>query len=154
VPEPMIRRPDEDAAIANPLGGALTFKARGEHTGGRLMAFETIAAPGDGPPLHTHAGEDECLLVLEGDVRFRFGDELEAAPAGSFAYIPRGAPHTWQNVGAGPARMFVLFTPSGMERFFDGFAALDAPGPEAFARMAGTAGMRVVGPPLAQSHPR
>lgn len=154
MPEPMIRRPGDEAAIRNPVSGSITYKARGEHTDGRLMALETIAAPGEGPPLHTHASEDECLLVLEGDLRFRFGDELEAAPAGSFIYIPRRSPHTWQNVGEQPARMFVVFTPSGMERFFDGFAALDAPGPEGFARVGAAAGMQVVGPPLAQSHPR
>ncbi len=49
--------------------------------------------------------------------------------------------------------MFVLFTPSGMERFFDAFAALRGPGPEAFAEAAVPAGMAVVGPPLAATHP-
>jgi quercetin dioxygenase-like cupin family protein len=152
--EPTIRRPGDDTPIANPVGGEITFKVRGEHTGGRLTVLETIAAPGDGPPLHTHAAEDEGLLVLDGTVRFRLGEALETAPPGSFVYIPRGTPHAWQNIGDRPARMFVLFTPAGMERFFDGFAALDAAGPEAFARVGAEAGMDVVGPPLAQSHPR
>jgi hypothetical protein len=44
--------------------------------------------------------------------------------------------------------MFVLFTPAGMERFFDAFAALDAPGREACARAGAEVGMDVVGPPL------
>jgi quercetin dioxygenase-like cupin family protein len=147
-PLPMIRRPGDDAPIVNPVGGEITFKVRGEHTGRRLTALETIAAPGEGPPLHTHAAEDECLLVVEGTFRFRLGDKLETAPAGSFVYIPRGAPHAWQNIGDAPARMFVLFTPAGMERVFDAFAALDAPVPEAFARAAVAGRMDVVGPPL------
>ena len=155
MPEPFIHRPGDSEPIANPVGGRITFALRGEHTDGRLLALETVAAPGEGPPLHTHADEDECLVVLDGEMRFRFGDDVEAAPAGSVVYVPRGAPHTWQNVGDEPARMLVLFAPAGMEAFFDRFAAMDGPpGMAAFARAAEGTGMDVVGPPLAQSHPR
>jgi quercetin dioxygenase-like cupin family protein len=126
---------------------------RGEQTEGTLTAFENRVAPGEGPPLHTHANEDESMYVLDGEVRVKLGDEMHAAPAGSFIFIPRGTPHAWQNVGDGPARMLIHFTPSGMERFFDGFAALEAPGPEAFETVGAKAGMAVVGPPLAQSDP-
>jgi hypothetical protein len=49
--------------------------------------------------------------------------------------------------------MLFHFTPSGMERFFDGFAALEAPGPAAFETVGAEVGMDVVGPPLAQSDP-
>ena len=91
------------------------------------------------------------MYVLDGEVRFKLGDEIEAAPAGSFVFIPRGTPHTWQNVGDGPARMLIHFTPSGMERFFDGFAALENPGPGAFETVGAEVGMDVVGPPLAST---
>ena len=47
----------------------------------------------------------------------------------------------------------VVFTPSGMERFFDAFAALDTPGPAAFEEVGAEVGVAVVGPPLAQSDP-
>ena len=152
--EPVIRRPGEGGTVDNPLGGEqLTFKVRGEQTGGSLTVFETVPPPGEGPPLHTHANEDESLYVLEGEMRFKLGDELQAAPAGSFVFIPRGAPHTWQNVGDEPARMLVHFAPSGMERFFDGFAALDGPDPRVFEVAGAEAGVDVVGPPLAQSDP-
>jgi len=42
-----------------------------------------------------------------------------------------------------------------MERLFDRFAgiALDSADQQAFARIGAEAGMEVVGPPLAQSHP-
>jgi quercetin dioxygenase-like cupin family protein len=153
MPEPIHRRPGDDVAIANPVGGEITFMVRGEHTGGRLTALETIAAPGEGPLLHTHAGEDEGLLIVDGRFRFRLGDRLEQASIGSFVYVPRGVPHTWQNIGVGPGRMFVIFTPSGMERFFDAFAALEAPDRDAFAQAGVDAGMSVVGPPLSESHP-
>jgi hypothetical protein len=66
-------------------------------------------------------------------------------------------PHTWQNVGDGTARLLVLFIPGapGMERFFERFGEVtgDASVAEAFASLADEAGMKVVGPPLAQSDP-
>jgi len=126
---------------------------RGEQTDGTLTAFENLVASGEGPPLHTHANEDEAIYILDGDVRFKLGDEIQTGAAGSYVFIPRGTPHAWQNVGGGPARMLFHFTPSGMERFFDVFAALEAPGPSAFATVCAEVGMDVVGPPLAQSDP-
>jgi quercetin dioxygenase-like cupin family protein len=151
--EPVFQRPGEGGTVENPLGADVVFKARGEQTEGTLTAFETVVPPGDGPPLHTHANEGESLYVLDGEMRFKLGDEMQAAPAGSFVFIPRRMPHTWQNVGDGPARILIHFTPSGMERFFDRFAALETPGPGAFETVGAEVGVDVVGPPLAQSDP-
>jgi len=145
--------PGEGRTVQGPAGGPLTFKVRGEETGGRLTAIENEVAPGEGPPLHTHAGEDEFWHVIDGEFRFRLGDELSSAPAGSFVFVPRGTPHCFQNVGHSPARILVMFTPSGMERFFDRFAELPEPDPAAFAALGAEVGMEVVGPPLAASNP-
>ena len=151
--EAVFRQPAEGGTRSHPFGGDVAFKVRGEQSSGAMTAFETVVAPGEGPPLHTHAREEETLYVIEGDVRFRLGDELVGGSSGSFAFVPRGMPHTFQNVGDGPLRMLIHFAPSGMERFFDAFAAMEAPGPEAFATAAEPAGMTVVGPPLRQSDP-
>jgi glyoxylate utilization-related uncharacterized protein len=118
-----------------------------------LTVFENAIAPGEGPPLHTHANEDEAWYVLEGDLRFRLDAEIRAAPAGSFVFVPRGTLHCFQNVGAVPARILVMFTPAGMERFFDRFAAVSdgADAPDAFRTIGREVGMEVLGPPLAKS---
>lgn len=147
--------PGEGVTIEGPAGGPLTFKVRGEQTSGRLTAFENVIAPGDGPPLHVHANEDEAWYVLEGQLRFRLDEQLAAAPAGTFVFVPRGTAHCFQNAGRRPARILVLFTPSGMERFFDRFAALPAAAvdPRAFASLGSEVGMEVVGPPLAGQAP-
>lgn len=91
--------------------------------------------------------------MLDGEVRFKLGDEIHTGAAGSYVFVPRGTPHAWQNVGDGPARMLFHFTPSGMERCFDGFAALETPGPAAFETVGAEVGVDVVGPPLAQPDP-
>jgi quercetin dioxygenase-like cupin family protein len=145
--------PGDGITIEGPVGGPLTFKVRGDQTGGQLTAFENEIAPGDGPPLHTHANEVEAFYVLAGELRFRLGDDISAAPEGSFVFIPPGTAHCFQNVGDAPARVLVVFTPSGMEGFFEPFSELTEPDPEAFARLGREVGMDIVGPPLAASHP-
>jgi quercetin dioxygenase-like cupin family protein len=149
--------PGDGRTMRNPLGGPLTFKAGAGETGGAVTAFESTPAPGEGPPLHLHASEDEVLYVLDGRLRVRLEEEIHEAPAGTFVFIPRGLPHTWQNAGEREARLLVLFTPAtaGMERFFERFAELtdSTRAAAAFERFAGDSGMEVVGPPLAQTHP-
>jgi len=147
--------PGEGLTLPNPVGGPMTFKARGEQTMGALTAFESTPAPGEGPPLHLHASEDEVIYVLDGRLRVRLEENLHEAPAGSFVFIPRGVHHTWQNTGDEPARILVLFTPAapGMETFFERSAEL-ADGQrvaDAFRKFAGESGMEVLGPPLAES---
>jgi quercetin dioxygenase-like cupin family protein len=103
--------PGDGQTVANPARGGLTYKARSGQTGGALTAWESTAAPGEGPPLHLHVNEDEFMYVLEGRLRFRLDENDHTAPAGSFVFIPRGVPHTWQNAGDGHARILFLFTP-------------------------------------------
>lgn len=145
----------EGTTIQGPAGGPLTFKVRGHQSGGALTALENIIAPGDGPPLHAHEREGESWYVLDGLLRFKIGGEIRKAPTGSFVYVPPGVPHCFQNVGGGPARILVLFSPAGMEEFFDRFAKLPAGSvdPGAFAALGRDAGMTVLGPPLAVSDP-
>ena len=130
--------------VDSPVGGLLTFKVAAGETAGRVTAMESLIPPGEGPPMHVHANEDEVLYVLEGSFRFQLGEELHDAPTGTFVFVPRGLPHVWQNAGDAPGRLLVLFTPSGMEKFFsmaDGDRA-------AFDSVAEQVGMSVVGPPL------
>ena len=143
--------PDEGEVLANPIGGPLTFKLRGAESDGMLAAFVSTAPAGEGPPLHRHERQDEIWFALEGTLRVRLDDVVRDAPAGTFVFIPKGLPHTWQNVGEGPARILVITAPAaGLEQFFERFAALpaDASPTEAFRRLGAEAGMTVLGPPL------
>lgn len=139
------------------MGGILTFKITAEESGGTVTAIETVAAPREGPPLHVH-DQDEVIYTLEGTFRVKLGETVQEVPPYSCAYIPRGTPHTWQNIGAEPARFFASIMPAttAFEEFFKRYAQLSAEqrGLEAFARLAAeTNAFQVVGPPLAESNP-
>lgn len=80
-------------------------------------------------PLHIHRNEDGWWYILEGRFAAQVGaDTVEAAP-GSLVRAPRGIPHTYWNPGPGPARYLELFSPGGLERYFEQIATLLAAEP-------------------------
>ena len=81
----------------------------------RLEILESLVDPGggSGETLHTHAGEEECLLVLEGEVELRLGDDVHRLEAGDSATFGCGTPHRWRNPSpSAPARVLWVITPS------------------------------------------
>jgi quercetin dioxygenase-like cupin family protein len=142
----------EGEYVPNPIGD-INFIVRSEQTDGAMLVFESVIPPGEGPPLHIHTREEEAIYVVSGDFRWRLGDTVSDAPAGSFAFIPRGVAHSWQNVGDGRGKLFITFVPGGMEAFFERFAKTTEFDPEAFRAAGAEAGMETVGPPLAVSDP-
>lgn len=99
------------------LGALLNFKALGAETGGQFWAIEGLADSHMAVPLHAHSREDELWYVLEGTIRFTISDETRDAGPGTFAYIPRNVPHTFQ-VLSDTARWFGVGTPAGLEHWF------------------------------------
>jgi quercetin dioxygenase-like cupin family protein len=153
----LILAPGHGLSVENPVGGILTFKITSDESNGALTAIETVAAPGEGPPLHVH-DQDEVIYTVEGAFRVKLGDTIHDAPPLSFVYIPGGTPHTWQNMGNEPARFFATVMPAtaAFELFFRRYAQLpaDERGVDAFERLAAeTKAFRVVGAPLAVSDP-
>ena len=149
----LIIRAGQAERVRSPLGGDVTYLARGGDTGGAFTALEFLVPPGEGPPLHVHTREEEWVYLLEGELRWKLGDELSTASPGASLFIPRGAAHGFHNATDTPARMLATFTPAGIEGFFDRLADLTAFDPEAFRAAAAAHGMEVVGPPLAESDP-
>jgi mannose-6-phosphate isomerase-like protein (cupin superfamily) len=99
------------------LGALLVFKALGEETAGQFWALEGLADRQMAVPLHSHSLEDEIWYVLEGNISFTIGNRTVEAGPGSFAYIPRNTPHTFQ-VRSETARWFGFGTPAGLDRWF------------------------------------
>jgi quercetin dioxygenase-like cupin family protein len=145
--------PGRGERIENPLGGEIVFKARSAETAGSLTVFEAVNPPGQGPPYHVHDALDEVIFVLGGSLRVRLADKVEQATAGAFVFIPRGLPHTWEGHGDEAVRFLVVLAPAGLEEFFENTAAAGgAQASDAFSRFGGD-DLKVLGPPLAVTHP-
>lgn len=99
------------------LGALLLFKALGEETGGQFWALEGLADRNMAVPLHMHSLEEEIWYVLEGEITFTVGDQQWTGGPGTFAYIPRATPHTFQ-VRTERARWFGIGIPAGLDQWF------------------------------------
>ncbi len=110
------------------LGDTIRVLAGANDTGNALSVVEVTAAPGGGPPLHTHA-ETEVFHCLEGEIQLTVNGIVHTLKPGQSATAPSGVPHTYKNASSAPARFVVAITPGGMERFFAALSQVRAGGP-------------------------
>lgn len=99
------------------LGTLAIIMTSGEQSGEAISVSEHLAPAGFGPPPHIHHQEDEAIYVLAGTVSGFVGEQSFLAGPGGYAFLPRGLPHGWRVEGDVPARMLVVTTPAGFERF-------------------------------------
>ena len=110
-------------------GIQIELKAVGADTDGRLTVMElSVPARSAGPRAHYHAHTDEAFYVLDGTLTIQVGDKSIRAEAGAFVLVPQGMVHTVSNEEGSPARYLALFTPSGLEGWFEELASLSQPG--------------------------
>lgn len=108
---------NEDGRALWHLGALLTFKVLGAETGGRFWALEGLADRNMAVPMHVHTREDECWFILEGEIRFITDTDEQMGGPGTFVYIPRNKPHTFQIVSE-TARWFGIGSPAGLDQWF------------------------------------
>ena len=99
------------------LGALISFKALSEETGSQYWALEGMADKKMAVPLHSHSREDEIWYVLEGEVAFTLDGEVLTGGPGTFVYIPRNVPHTFQ-VKSETARWFGLGIGGNFDQWF------------------------------------
>jgi mannose-6-phosphate isomerase-like protein (cupin superfamily) len=112
-----ILRPGEGRAYWV-VGDLYTVLASGEDTGGAYALIHAEVPPGGGPPPHLHRREDEAFYLLEGELAFRADGRDLAATPGTWVTLAKGSLHTFRNVGTAVARVLIVVTPAGLERFF------------------------------------
>ena len=100
-------------------GDRYTFLVTGAQSNGAYFIMEAIVPPAGGPPPHIHHREHESFYVLEGTLDIQMGDQTVHASAGDFVHIPCGTVHCFRNNGDILARQLLIFSPGGMERFFE-----------------------------------
>ncbi len=111
--------PDERAqvssqVITNPLSGEqITIRATSADTGGRVLEWELLLAPGGKvPSSHAHPEQEECFTVLAGRMRFRVAGRRVTAGPGDTVRIPPGTVHHFANAGQVPAHVAVQTIPA------------------------------------------
>ena len=150
-----VLQPDEGEAHPSFVGGgSLVIKAAADQTGGKFAAVEFFGPRGFGSPIHIHSDDDEFFVVLEGEVRFRLGDEDVDVGPRSFVYGPSGIAHGF-TMNSDTARVLLFFGPAGVEEFFREAAAYlatvpagEPPDPETMGEIAARHGQHNVGPPM------
>ena len=139
------------------LGTLATIRVPGEAVEGRFALIEFLFPHHASPPLHTHP-QDESYIVLEGRLIVQAGQQRFELGSGAAAVVPMGVAHSFR-VDSDTARVLVLSTPAGLERFVrDGSvpagtptlppADTPRPSPEELDAIFRAHGQVNVGPPL------
>ncbi len=103
----------------------IVHKVTAGDSGGSLVIDEWVLHPGQTIPPHTHANEDECSFVLDGELTCYVGGRVVVAPKGSYVVKPRGVPHAFYNAGLGDVRVMEILTPGGsFEGYFDEYEGI------------------------------
>jgi mannose-6-phosphate isomerase-like protein (cupin superfamily) len=137
-----------DARVVDLGAFEVLVHADGAMTDDGFSLIETAeTAAGLGPPLHLHRDCAESFFVLAGRYRMHLNGRDFDCPTGSFVYVPREMPHTFQSAEAG-SRKLNLYTPAGMVGYFDELAAAIGAGadPAGLDAIAARYDMDVLGP--------
>ena len=67
-----------------------------------------ILGDGAGAPLHFHE-DDELIVILEGTLEVRLGDEVRRVGADHTVVVPPRVPHGFTSVGPGKSRIMGFF---------------------------------------------
>jgi quercetin 2,3-dioxygenase len=125
-------------------------KVTSQDSNGVISFMELTAPPKSGPPLHVHHREDETYYALSGEFLFEVGGEKYSIPQGATIFAPRDIPHRWANTSSSDAKLILVCTPGGFERFFDeaAKAILDKAPMEQMGQIMTKYGCDPLGPPL------
>ena len=158
-PTPYALGPDEGEHL-HFLDNLATVKVRPGETGA-MSAIEFSAPRGFGPPLHCHDDEDEIMVILDGEIEFRSGDNSFVGATGSTVYLPHGVPHTFQVLSDTARFSCITASVAGVPRFARMVTALGVETDEAVipepmdidpgqvAAVGAQNGVQIIGPPPA-----
>jgi mannose-6-phosphate isomerase-like protein (cupin superfamily) len=138
------------------LNGLTTIRVSSDEGSDAMSVIEHLASRGESPPLHVHHREDEIFHILEGELRFRVGDEELRAGPGETLLAAKGVPHTYV-VESERGRWLVTTSNGDFERLVRAVsrpadrAELPEPSPPPMAELEAACreqGIELVGPPL------
>lgn len=127
LPEPSIVGTAEAPAL-RAFGIDMRVLLSSDATGGAISVLRAWHKPGEGPPDHTHASQDEMFFVVEGTYALTIGGKSAIARPGTMVFIPRNTVHRFNNVGDTTASMLDWSLPGGQDRYFRAISELVAGG--------------------------
>lgn len=80
----------------------------------RLVVVESVIQPGQasGAQPHTHPGDEECVLVLDGQLTVWLEQSEHLLNPGDSATFLCRLPHRWRNSGKSASRVLWIITPA------------------------------------------
>lgn len=100
-------------------GDRYTFLVTGAESDGSMFALDCLVGAGGGPPPHRHLAEDELFVIHAGQISFTAEGQTSKVGPGESVFVPRGTAHAYVNDGDSDARMLAVYTPAGMEGWFE-----------------------------------
>jgi quercetin dioxygenase-like cupin family protein len=124
----LIRGRDEGQATWF-FNALMTTVASTAETGGAYSLTEHLVTSASNPPMHVQVDEDEAFYILDGEVEFEVDGQVAVATAGTFAFVARGAAHTFR-VLTETARMLVICSGKPADNLEDFFLGMGQPATE------------------------
>ena len=117
---------------------SIRYLIDGSATGG-MGVFELAVPPNSNvPPPHSHTGNEECVYVLEGVLRYAVDDVTRDLRPGDWMVTPRGSVHRFSNPHNELARALIVLMPDiGAQYFRDVAAVVNVGGPPDLAQLLG-----------------
>jgi len=110
----------------------IRFLLESKDSNGQLAMFEFTVPPGHKVPMpHYHERYDETIYGLQGVMTFTVNGQQTDIEPGQILYIPRGAPHGFNNFKQTTAKALAVVTPAliGPDFFSEMAAIVNAGGP-------------------------
>ena len=111
---PIIRR--GDVPVEELAGNRSQPLARGNLGAVSVTVSEVTIPPGGKIGLHIHPGHKECILIADGTLQARLGDDEATVTAGDTIIAPDGVKHSLTNTGSDPAKIIAIFPTIDVQR--------------------------------------
>ncbi|MGK6315026.1 cupin domain-containing protein [Neorhizobium sp. DT-125] len=100
-------------------GVVMKLLLSGRQTEGRFCLLENVSGGNTKTPIHVHAGDDEAVYVIEGELTAVIDGEAHRLAAGQSVFLKRGVPHQLMNTSGRPARYILIDTPPLFDAFLE-----------------------------------